>query len=108
MIEIVSVVICILTHKKLKDTENIQAKKLEIINVVGFITLFFVGTLCTLYMDNLLFFFTTITLSIFYIINIKKLSSINKITENMVYCPKCGTSLKGNSIFCYNCGEKIS
>lgn len=110
MLEIVSVVICILTHNKLKDTENIQSKKLEIINTVGFITLLLVGIFCIFGMDDLapLFLFTTPILSIFYITNIKKLHSINKVAETVVYCPKCGISLKGNSSFCYNCGEKIS
>lgn len=109
MLEIVSVVICVLTHNKLKDTENIQSKKLEIINTVGFITFLLVRIFFILGTDLApLFLFTTIIFSIFYIINIKKLHSINKVAGAVVYCPKCGISLKGDSIFCYNCGEKIS
>lgn len=109
MIDILSIVICILTYSKLKNTDEIQPKKLEIINTVGLILLVLFRIIFILSLPLFpIFILTTIILSIFYIINIKKLRSLNKVLETVVYCPKCGISVKGDSVFCPDCGEKIS
>ena len=110
MIDIISIVICILTYSKLKSANEMQSKKLEIINSIGLILLIFfrISSILLTILPHPIFILTTIILSVVYAFNIKKLRSLNAVLETEVYCPKCGRLVKGKIVFCPNCGEKIS